>query len=144
MRAYFAVIAIVAIVGCGGGRAAGDTSPPKTVSADCVKALSGLTDALTDLDSRLSLGMNFSAYSDKLAGAKVEYDRADFKSLDADCIYGLGKPDEDAYNEFGRAYNVWNDCLKKTGCTTDSIETELQTHWTNASTILREAKARMP
>jgi hypothetical protein len=139
----FLATAILVLAACG-GRAAGDTTPPNGVSESCAEAMSGLTDALTELDSRLSVGMAFSAYSDKVAAARVAYDRVDFDEMDTDCILGVGKPEEDAFNAYVRAYNLWNDCIGDTSCSTAAIESELQAEWSTATSLLVGVKGRLP
>lgn len=118
--------------------------PPGSVSQACADALEDLTDALFELDSRLNVGMVFAAYSEKVADARVAYDRLKPAELDADCLRGVGSPAEDVMNEYIKAYSTWNDCITKTGCTNDSIMSELQAHWAKATSTLAEIKKRLP
>jgi hypothetical protein len=147
MRGQMAIIAIAfVVVGCGssGAPAAAQTAATGKIAAACVEQLSDLTNALTDLDSRLSVGMSFAAYGEKVGDVRVAYDRVPFDKLDADCVAGLGKPDEDAFNAYIRAYNIWNDCIKDTACKTAGIETKLQAEWSGATAILAGVKNRLP
>ncbi len=125
-----------------GGSAA--TPASGGVSAQCRDQMTNLTNALEELDSRLSIGMNFSAYSDKVAAAKVAYDKLPSASLDSTCLALVGTPEENALNEYISAYTTWNACVSKTGCTNDSISTELQAHWTTATTLIEGAKRALP
>lgn len=99
---------------------------------------------LFELDSRLNVGMNFQAYSEKVADARVAYDRLKFSEMDADCIIGAAQPSEKAMNAYIRAYTTWNDCIGETDCDNDSIKPELQAEWSTATALLAEVKARLP
>jgi hypothetical protein len=88
--------------------------------------------------------MNFSQYSDKVGAAKVAYDRVPISSLDATCVSQVGTLEEDALNDYITAYNTWNDCISKTGCTNDSIKVSLQAEWTKATDTIQTVKSRLP
>jgi hypothetical protein len=121
------------------------TPPPANgVSTACKTTLQPFTDALTELDSRLSVGLSFSEYSDKVGAAKVAYDRLPIGSLDATCINQVGSLEEDAYNDYVHAYNTWNDCISKIGCSNDSIKSSLQDDWSKATDLLTTVKSRLP
>lgn len=138
-------IAVLVLAGCGPATDAnGSPIPPDSVSSDCATALADLTDALFELDSRLNVGLSFAAYSEKLADARVAYDKVKFGNLDTDCILGVGQPAEKAMNEYIKAYTTWNDCIKKTGCDTDSVTPQLQSHWSISTRTLAEVKKRLP
>jgi hypothetical protein len=139
---------LIITAACSGGSATlapGQTpAPPTGVSQECADATKGLTDALSELDSRLSVGMSFAAYGDKVGAARVAYDKIHFDKLDATCISGVGQPAEDAFNDYVRAYNKWNDCISSTGCSTDSIKGDLQAEWSKATALLDALKKRLP
>jgi hypothetical protein len=103
-----------------------------------------LTDTLTDLDSRLNVGLNFTAYSEKVADARVAYDRIPMSDLDSTCIRLIAQPEEDAFNAYVRAYNTWNDCIGDIDCSNDTIESELQAEWSNATDLLTTVRSRLP
>lgn len=151
-------LALGVVAGCGGG---GESATPAssgtttesatTVEASetetapdfdaelCVEQLGDLHEALTDLDSRLSVGLNFSAYSDKVGDARVAYDRIDFDSLDPVCTLLAGVQLEKALNSYTRAYNRWNTCIGDYECDTDSINGSLQKEWARAQRQLKNA-----
>jgi hypothetical protein len=120
------------------------TAGSARVSQQCKDQTSGLTDALQELDSRLSVGMNFSAYSDKVAAAKVAYDKLPVSALDATCLSLVGSPEETALNEYITAYNTWNDCVSDVDCKNDSITPTLQGHWSKATDLLNNIKKSLP
>ncbi len=124
--------------------ASGSLIPADHVSSSCASALANLTDALFALDSRLDLGLTYADYGDKVADAKVAYDRVRFGELDTACVVSAGKPAEDALNEYLSAYSTWKDCIEASGCQTDSIKTELQNHWSTASGLLAAIRKRLP
>lgn len=152
-------MAAVALVACGssagvvpGGVA--ETSTPtrpaitfaptdNVLSEDCVANVGDFVDALFELDSRLDVGLTFSAYSERVGDAKVAYDRIDINALDGDCL-ALAVEAESAYNAYVVAYNTWNDCISDIDCDTDSITPDLQKEWAEASTLLDEVKDAMP
>ncbi len=115
-----------------------------TVSSECAAMMAPLTDVLTDLDSRLNVGLNFSAYSEKVADARVAYDRLPITDLDARCVTLVAQLEEDAFNAYVRAYNTWNDCIGDIDCSNDSIESELQTEWSRATDLLTTVRSRLP
>lgn len=120
------------------------TATSATVSAECASQLKGLSDALFELDSRLSVGMNFNDYGQKVADAKVAYDRLKPSGLDSACLATAGAPEENALNDYIDAYNTWNDCVKKTTCKNDSITPSLQAKWSDATDILEKVKDALP
>lgn len=120
------------------------TPAPETVSSDCAKQVGPLVAALESLDSRLSIGMNFSDYSQRVGDAKVAYDQIDVSALDATCVSLVGVKAENALNEYITAYNTWNGCVSDINCTNDSITSTLQSHWANATVEIAAIKESMP
>lgn len=109
------------------------------VFSTCSRTFAALQDKLGALDSRLSVGMNFEAYGNAVASARVVYDRTDFGSIDLPevdrltCLGGVGVPLERALNQYVAAYGTWNDCIQEWGCDTDSIDGDLQARWSKAT-----------
>jgi hypothetical protein len=144
----------VVVAACGGGIVPGggstDAAPtssplptvdvPDVVPINCPDEVIELVETLEDLDSRLSVGLNFSAYSERVGDARVAYDRIDVGDLDSGCIEHVGAPAEDAMNAYINAYNVWNDCIGDIDCDNDSITPELQAEWADATELIQEAR----
>jgi hypothetical protein len=42
-------------------------------------------------------------------------------------------------NSYIKAGNVWNDCFDDINCDVDSIDPELQDHWSEADSSIRQA-----
>lgn len=96
--------------------------------------------AVEELDSRLSVGLSYSDYATEVADVRVAYDQTDFDALeDIECMQGVGLPLERALNQFVRAANVWDECFEDIYCETDSVDPELQTHWSKASRLAGKA-----
>jgi hypothetical protein len=112
----------------------------------CSQTFSDLQDALGELDSRLSVGLNFERYGDAVADARVAYDKTDFGHIDLptaerlSCLGGVGVPLERALNQFVAAYTRWNDCIQDLYCDTDSIDSDLQAHWAKASRAVEKSR----
>jgi hypothetical protein len=120
------------------------TTPAEAFSTDCIIAMTPLVTGLEDLDSRLSVGLNFSDYSQKVGDLKVAHDKIKPSTLDLQCLSGLGSPAETALNDYIHAYNTWNDCIGKVGCTNATIKSSLQADWAKATTIISGLRAAMP
>jgi hypothetical protein len=108
-------------------------TPPPALSSSCIAELGDLVAALEDLDSRLSVGLAFATYSEKVGDLRVAYDRLDVHAVDAVCLLEVGGPAEDAVNEYITAYNTWNACIEDVDCDTDSITPDLQANWAIAT-----------
>ena len=119
-------------------------TPAPTVSSDCVAAMTPLVSGLEDLDSRLSVGLNFAAYSTAVADLRVLYDRIKVANLDPDCVSLVGVPAENALNDYTAAYTIWNKCVSSFSCTNASIDTKLQAQWSKATAIITALRATMP
>jgi hypothetical protein len=148
------VFIAVVVAACGGGIVPGGGSTDRAVTASpsptmdvpdvvpisCPDEVIDLVETLEDLDSRLSVGLNFAAYSERVGDAQVAYDRIDVKDLDSGCIEHVGAPAEDAMNAYIRAYNIWNDCIGDIECENDSITPDLQAEWADATGLIQEAR----
>lgn len=113
------------------------------VSAACKAAMRPFVDQLQELNSRLSVGLNFSDYSERVGDARVAYDAIDIPSLDQSCLTLVGGPAEDAFNAYVRAYNTWNNCIDDIDCDNDKIRPKLQDEWAKATEILTTLRTRL-
>ncbi len=150
-RATQLLILSVLITACGGAVVPADKppvvgagtptkAPPAVVAVSCPDEISDFVAALQELDSRLDIGLNFQEYSERVGDARVAYDRVDAEDLDASCIEHVGVPAEDAMNAYIEANSTWNDCISDPDCSNDSIATELQAKWAEATELIEEAK----
>ncbi len=93
-------------------------------AATCVKQLSPLADALSELNSRLDIGMNYAQYGELVAGAKVKYDRINWtKALSGPGCARSGILLERGLNKYVSAYRRWNACIESPTCDSDGITT---------------------
>jgi len=115
----------------------------REVHAACEGQLGTLVNRLGELDSRLSVGLNYDEYTDEVADLRVAYDKIDFDELGeagVSCLGSIGVPAENALNQFAKAVNQWGTCLDDFGCDTDSIEPKLQRRWSRATDYIDQAK----
>lgn len=165
LMATSAAALLALLAGCGGSGQSGPaaeatsatpataaTTPPPATSAptattvfdpSCRPELQPLADALSELDSRLSVGMNFEVYSQRVGDVRVAYDKVDFAALDEACIGGPGVQLEKAVNSYQRAYRVWNTCIEDIDCSNDSIDSLLQQHWSRATRQVSNAQTML-
>jgi hypothetical protein len=107
-----------------------------------VSSADRFVDALEELNSRLSVGLSFSEYGDKVGSVRVAYDKITPKALSPDCL-NAAAAGESALNSYTSAYNTWNDCIGSDSCTTDSIDSELQQDWEEARPKVKQARSRL-
>jgi hypothetical protein len=151
-----ALVLVLTLSACGGsiapgaGDASGTANPTASAPAQttppgpiCPRPVVRFVDALTELDSRLSVGLNYANYSDHVGDARVAYDRIDVKDLDLDCLTDVGAPAEKALNYYIDAYKIWNDCVGDIYCSNDDIRSKLQRKWAQATAKIDKAKAAL-
>jgi hypothetical protein len=112
-------------------------------AASCHQQLDGLVDVLSELDSRLDIGMNYHDYTDRVGDVKVAYDAVPFEELagDFDCVSSVGMPAETAVNEYTKAADRWDRCFDDYACDVDAIEPSLRVRWDKATSAVKKAKS---
>ena len=119
------------------------------VHKECVDVTEKLATKLSDLDSRLSVGLPFADYGKRVGDARVAYDQL-LKSakqrggISDKCINGVGTPLESAMNQYIDAYNVWNECVQDYDCTFegDTLK-KAQTSWSKATRLIEKASNKV-
>jgi hypothetical protein len=107
----------------------------------CEQQMGDLLESLSELDSRLDVGLNYSEYTNAVGDVRVEYDQVPFDDAnDPTCITTVGLPAEAAFNQYVKATRVWNDCFEDFNCSNDSIEPALHRHWEKASRSVEKAR----
>jgi hypothetical protein len=101
---------------------------------ECIEAMGDFRESLKDLEGRLGVGLNYEDYTDRVGDASAIYNQSDFQSGGLDCLTRVGVPLENALEQYTRAYNIWNDCIGDFDCDQDSIDSDLQRHWSKAGT----------
>lgn len=115
----------------------------QAVHDKCEQDMGGFLDALGELDSRIKVGLNYSSYGNKLGDVRVAYDRVPYDELgasDLECLAAVGLPAENSFKQFAKAGDVWDTCFENIDCNNDSIDPELQAHWSKAGTFYRKAQ----
>jgi hypothetical protein len=120
--------------------AAEEEAEAAAAHAACEAALEDFLDELNELNSRLGVGVQFSAYLELVGDARVEYDQVDFGDLDQTCLGDVGVPAERALRLYIKAGNIWNRCIQDFGCDIDSIDPQLQERWADAGTAVNSAE----
>jgi hypothetical protein len=111
----------------------------EALAEECEQQLGSLLTVLEDLNSRLGVGIDYQEYGDRVGDIRVAYDQTPIRELDSRCVTDVGLSAEDAMNSYVKAGNLWEGCITDFGCDTDEIQPELQSHWSEASTSIREA-----
>ncbi|WP_141007048.1 hypothetical protein [Nocardioides humi] len=113
----------------------------------CTTATADLRTALNDVNSRLSIGLNYQDYGDKLGDVQVAYDGAidEIIELGGDCLTTVGKPLENAFNQYIEVKNIWSDCIGDYNCDFSEGETnrKVQDRWAKATKILDRAEENL-
>jgi hypothetical protein len=110
------------------------------VKSACQAQAGGFFNAISDLDSRLDVGLTYSDYTSDVANVKVQYDRLTPANLTGACLTAAAD-DEKALNAYLRATTIWQNCIDDTYCTNDSIKSKLQAQWLIATDNDAKAKA---
>ena len=119
-----------------------EPTPDLTAFNDCSEAVDPLIEALRQLDGRLAVGQTFAEYGDRLEEISVEYDRVVATiedDLDLACL-DVAVELEDAVQKYFDAHGIWKDCIDSAACTTDSILTQLQGLWQEATDFIEAAE----
>jgi hypothetical protein len=103
--------------------------------------MSPLVDALSNIEGRLDVGLNYGEYKQAYTRAKVAYNREPVSQQSYACTHYVGVPAEKALNEYRVALNIWGACFSKPGCSVNSpgVDRRLQFRWKRASQYLRSA-----
>lgn len=119
------------------------------VHKECVEVTGKLATKLSDLDSRLSIGLPFAEYGKKVGDARVAYDQLlkDAKQrggISDKCINRVGLPLQSAMNAYVAAYDVWNKCIEDYNCTFDGDTLKkAQASWSKATRLIEKASTNV-
>jgi hypothetical protein len=165
-----ALIAALALAGCGGGESATPgsattgTTPtgPETepggatgaggeetngggkkvvASGPCRAQLGTFVHALDRLRVRLATGLSYEEYAGAVKRTRGAYAALPAAELPAECLVAVGTAAEKSLNRYIEAANAWGECLADAGCDAGVVEPELQREWQIASHWLSEAQA---
>lgn len=120
--------------------AAKQTEEPPVLSHDCQSLLGDFLDALTELDSLVTSGLAFEAYSQRVGDIRVTYERIETSSVGSDCLTSVQLPAERALNRYVEAYNIWNNCVGDGACTEADVMSKLEAKWAEATSNIDAAE----
>jgi hypothetical protein len=98
---------------------------------------------LHELDSRLSVGITYSAYGESLGDVAVAHESLAWQSDWGGNCLGAADAAGDAFEEYKSAMSLWGACIRDIGCkpTRHRTMSTLRTHWRNAGDLLQKADA---
>lgn len=109
----------------------------------CRRTLSPLVDSLSEIDSRLNVGMNYDEYGDRLGDTQVAYDGTvkTIRKQTPDCI-DAAIALENAFNAYLKVYNVWGSCIDDYYCDfSEGVPNDkAQTGWAKATGAIAKAE----
>jgi hypothetical protein len=115
--------------------------PPPIVATDCHSLLGDFLAALTQLDSRVSAGLQFEDYGQQVAGIRVTFERIETSSVESDCLTTVQLPAERALNRYVEAYNIWNNCVGNgASCAKAEVMPKLEAKWAEATSQIDVAE----
>jgi hypothetical protein len=108
----------------------------------CNTQLSSLVSAESDLDSHLSVGLNYNNYTNSVGNVRAAYDQVNIHAMDQQCL-SVGAHLETAMNDYAQAASTWTTCFNDVNCSNSSIQPQLQAQWSKASGELQQAKTTL-
>ena len=122
----FATLCALLVVGSSAGATAQQ-------STGCSPQLRRLVNSLSEIDSRLSIGMNYAAYRAVVTRARVAYGLVPWKRTSGLCLSGVGVPAERALNAYARALGGWSQCIQRLTCDNQVSISFRQRQWALAT-----------
>lgn len=112
----------------------------------CARAIKPLRDSLQQVNSRLSVGLNYSDYNNRVGDVRVAYD-SQLKAIEAagaDCL-DAAEPLETAYNSFVKVSGIWSDCIDDYNCdfSKGDANTKAQAGWAKAGRALKKSDRKL-
>ncbi len=105
---------------------------------DCHTEMDSFVDSLTDLNSKIGVGMVYSDYLDAVGEVSVEYGRISFEDLSIGCVKNVGLEAEKALNRYSDAADYWGDTIENGG---EVSEPELQKKWSSATRLIEHVES---
>jgi hypothetical protein len=151
------LVGLLAVLAAGCGDA---KKQAQEARAECEKVIAPFMDEVNELDSRLDIGLAYTAYSEHVADANVAYDRIDLNSdiLRDDSDHAkncrqAARAGESALNSYVKAQQTWQKCAFDDGvyihnecgkcvvdCDGDDIAPLLRGNWSDAHRSLAAAR----
>ena len=99
----------------------------------CKAQVGELLASLENLDSRVTGGLQYATYSQRVERVRTLYGRVAYKDLAFDCLTKVGLPAEAALNSYAKADSIWHGCVTDPGCDMRGTESEVRRRWRDAS-----------
>ena len=99
-----------------------------------------LLTSLENLDGRVTGGLQYATYSQRVERVRTLYGRVAYKDLAFDCLTKVGLLAEAALNSYAKADSIWHGCVTDPGCDMPGTESEVRRRWRDASRSVRDAK----
>jgi hypothetical protein len=151
-----AALALSLLAACEAGLTGGGGTSPSPTDAtaeaaeesaarqlQCQEQTEEFLDELSELNSRLGVGVQFDTYLDLVGDVRVEYDQVDFNGMDFTCLQEVGIPAEAALKRYSEAAKIWNRCITDLGCDFDSVKPKLQAKWAQAANQIADAERNL-
>ena len=108
---------------------------------DCFAELQPLLNALSNIDSRLNVGLNQQELSNQLGRASIAYDKITIDNLGkGTCLTAAAKL-ETAFNQYNSTVQSWGDCIYDYYCDVDDdVLPGMQVKWASASSAINRAE----
>lgn len=103
---------------------------------DCHGLMDDLVQELTDLDSKISVGMVYADYTESVRDVSVAYGRIDIDELEPSCLKHVALDAEKAVNRYSQAAEVWGDAIEGGYPVSES---QLQDKWASGSRLINHA-----
>lgn len=112
----------------------------KETADTCRRQLGKLLNALTTLNGRLGVGLNYATYFEEVGEANVAYQKIPFKQLSLECMGKVGVPSEKALNRYVDAADIWDECFEDLYCDNDAVDEKLNREWLKAGRLVAQAR----
>ena len=108
----------------------------------CQRQTAQLQEKLEQINSRLSIGMDYDEYGERLGDARVAYDRVPINRLEPPCIRGVAIHLERALNAYNKVLGTWGDCIEDYYCdfSEGAANRTAQTQWAKAGSSINKAR----
>lgn len=113
----------------------------RRLAAECRDGLADLSDELSKVDSRLSVGLTQSEFNTALGDVQIAYDRSPFQNLDEKCLRQAGLPLGSAFNAYLQANTKWADCINDTYCEVEGdVLSDIRSKWSEATRLIAKSE----
>jgi hypothetical protein len=114
---------------------------------ECLAGTTVLMDALKDMNSRLSVGLTYQDYGEKVGDVQVAYDASVDGILEtaSSCLGGVGAKLETAVKRYREVQDIWSDCIDDYGCdfSEGPVNDKVQAKWAQATRGIEKAEENL-